>query len=72
MYKLYFENASGEHRLVKENLIEEAIIPAIYSYINLINPNYKVYYINSHMEENKIWYDVGSHSEFFFAIPQEE
>ena len=66
MYNLFFNNRYNENKFVtkctKENIIEE-----IQTFINQKNPNFKIYYIRTWIDNNKTWYDVGSHTEFFFT-----
>ena len=63
--RLYFENSLGKRKYISQvyNLKE------IYAIIDdvLENYNYKSYYTRIWYEEDKheLWFDVGSHSEFF-------
>lgn len=64
---LYFIRSNGEKRLVRENAEEKTVLSDIHSYVNNVNPTYKIYYTRSwYSEDHKgIMYDVGSHTEFF-------
>jgi uncharacterized phage protein gp47/JayE len=64
---LYFYDNFGEQRVVTANLdtIKE-IIKNIYSYVAKLNPDYQIYYTRRWKDDNdNIWFDVGSHTEFF-------
>lgn len=67
MKNLYFETSNRTVREVKKNIPEEKVIAEIYSYVEKLNPNYKIYYVRHWNENGKTWYDVGSHSEFFYT-----
>lgn len=63
---LYFISARGEHRIVKENISQDEVIPTITAYVERLNPNFHIYYIRQWETKNHtIMYDVGSHTEFF-------
>lgn len=67
MYNLFFNNQYDENEFIV-NCIEKDIMKNIKEFVKRINPNFKIYYIRSWIDEDdKIWYDVGSHNEFFFA-----
>lgn len=72
MVKLYFVNSENEETFItsiedrKEG--SKSIFKEINKFIKEKNPNYKIYYIRQWEEGNKTWYDVGSHSEFFFTV----
>lgn len=64
---LYFRDSLGVSRIVTENLntIEE-VMENIDKFISDINPNYQIYYIRQWAnDDDDIWFDVGSHTEFF-------
>ena len=70
---LYFLSSTGEKRLVSTEVNADNVYKIIKDYIYEINPNYEIYYIRSWGDINKdgITYDVGSHSEFFLLINEE-
>ena len=65
LYDLFFNNRYDENIFIT-SCKQEDIILKIKQYIHKINPNYKIYYIRSWEDDTRIWYDVGSHSEFFY------
>ena len=71
--KLYFENSNGISRQIAECHNENDVIKEIHNFINLCNKNkpkhqqFKIHYVREWTEEGKTWYDVGSHSEFFYV-----
>lgn len=71
--KLYFENTYGEARPIAEFDNENQILKEIHKFIDKCNKGkpkdrqFKSYYIRSWSEDGKTWYDVGSHSEFFYV-----
>lgn len=73
MFKLYFNNRYNEDSFVAElssDKYEEAD-PFIRSYVVKLNPEYKIYYIRCWREDDGvIWFDVGSHSEFFKLVKE--
>ena len=69
---LYFENSFGKrHRISQVNYMQE--IDNIISDF-LEDHNYKSYYTRIWYEEDKkeLWFDVGSHSEFFVVTDVEK
>lgn len=63
--KLYFENSSGQRRIVADVSSKEEAINEIYNFCN--DRNYKIYYVRSwETPEGFVEYDVGSWSEFFY------
>lgn len=73
--KLYFENRYGEMKLVSAVATPETANQLIRKYIGAINPNYKIYYTRYwNVDEERFHrvYDVGSHTEFFHLIEEEE
>jgi hypothetical protein len=64
---LYFRNSSGELKFVTENLdTMKEVTKSIHAYITDISPNYQIYYMRQWQDDNNdIWFDVGSHTEFF-------
>ena len=71
--KLYFENTFGNSRQIAECHTENDIMPAINHFIDECNKSkskdkqFKSYYIRTWSENGKTWYDVGSHTEFFWV-----
>lgn len=71
MYKVYFENRFDERFFLGEAKSEEAIYQIIKKDISVrAQPSFKWYYTRSWTRDDgeKI-YDVGSHSEFYIAVP---
>ena len=71
MYKVYFENRFDERFLLGEAKSEEAIYQIIKKDISVrAQPSFKWYYTRSWTRDGgeKV-YDVGSHSEFYIAVP---
>ena len=63
---LYFRDGFGKHRIVTRNLSTmDEVMRNIYSYVSKLNPSYKIYYVRQWIEYDNIWFDVGSHTEFF-------
>ena len=58
-----FLNKYEHRRKVKEVSTLQEGYQAIYEFLNKYN--YKVLYMRMWQEENEIWIDVGSHTEFF-------
>lgn len=69
MYKLFFEFPDASRVLVCENINEEDIVSKIYEDMALHNPNFKIYYVRSWMENGNIIYDYGSHVSYYVAMP---
>ena len=71
--KLYFEDANETSRLIAECHTKQEIMPAINHFIDECNKSkskdkqFKSYYIRTWSENGKTWYDVGSHTEFFWV-----
>lgn len=70
---IYFKRANGERRFIKEIQCEkEDIVDKSFSVIrNFVKTNYPhftIYYTRRWEKDNgEIWFDVGSHTEFFVA-----
>lgn len=65
MKNIYFVNNNGEVRLIGENLTEAAAMKTMCNFMqehDFISPYTRIW-----KEENKTWYDVGSHTEFFYT-----
>jgi len=71
--KLYFENSYGESRVIAEVKTLEEISQEIKKFIDNCNKNkpkekqFKSYYTRVWSENGRTWYDVGSHSEYFWV-----
>lgn len=62
--KLIFENSYGEERVIAEPQTEEEAWKYIHQFCK--ERNFKIYYVRGWMDNNnRITYDVGSHTEFF-------
>lgn len=62
---LYFENSSGNRRVIAEPNTEKEAMNEIYEFCE--ERNFKVYYIRSWRAPDGLKvYDVGSWTEFFF------
>ena len=71
---LWFENRYGDSRKVAACANTEEVFKAINDFINKANAAkgkgatpFKSHYIRTWTEDNKTWYDVGSHTEFFYT-----
>lgn len=69
-FNLYFNDKYNKNRFIA-TCSEDKIIKNIKKFIKSVNSDFEVYYIRSWQEENKTWYDVGSHSEFFYTIKKQ-
>ncbi|MCM1217318.1 MAG: hypothetical protein NC548_22705 [Lachnospiraceae bacterium] len=65
MGRLYFQSGTGERRLIADNLEEKNVYAEMTEYVRKLNPNYKIYYVNSWTKDGTTHYDVGSWSEQF-------
>ena len=61
--KLYFQNSRGVERLIAEPSNREDVIKEINKFLD--NYNYKSYYTRVWEEDDRLVFDVGSHTEFF-------
>ena len=70
--KLYFENSYGESRVIAECQTEEDVSREIKKFIDNANKGkpkdkkFKSYYTRTWDDDGKRWYDVGSHTEYFY------
>jgi len=68
---LWFENRFGDARQIARCDTTEDVYRSINDFINQANVGrknpFKSYYIRTWKQDGKTWYDVGSHSEFFFT-----
>lgn len=66
VYNLYFKDCHNDERIVKTNIQEDEVGATIVDYVRKLNPNFKIYYTRSWMNNSgDTVYDVGSHTEFF-------
>lgn len=64
MATLYFENSKGKESVIAENLsTRKGVYAAINAFLD--EHNFKSYYSREIFKEDEVWFDVGSHSEFF-------
>lgn len=64
--KLYFEDRYEKRHLIAEKPTREELIKCMWNFIHEKNPNFKVYYTRSWINDEKLEVlDVGSWSEFF-------
>ena len=75
--KLWFENCYGDIRQIATCKDSEAVYREINKFIDRANARkpkgstpFKSYYIRTWEQDGKTWYDVGSHSEFFFTTKE--
>ena len=65
--KLYFENSRGERRLIATPKTSDDTWKAINDFCN--ERSFKIYYVRTWGEPNgEKYYDVGSHTEFFIEV----
>ena len=67
---VYFQNSQGESRKIGAAANYEEAWTIIYNFLK--EHNYKPNYIRTWEEDNKHYYDVGSHTEFFYTEGQNE
>lgn len=74
---LWFENRFGESRQIAHCENHDDVYRSINDFIaqaNAAKPKgskpFKSYYIRSWEQDGKTWYDVGSHTEFFFTTKE--
>ena len=60
---LYFKRSNGELVLLAENVSHEEAMVKMKEFID--DHNFKSYYTRVWQKDDTVWYDVGSHSEFF-------
>ena len=59
----YFKRSNGELVLLVENVSEKEAMVKMKEFID--DHNFKSYYTRVLPRDGEVWYDVGSHSEFF-------
>lgn len=69
--KLYFDRSNGERVVVAEGIREDDLMAKMKADIATRNPDYKIPYIRTMYQSDGIWFDVGSHTEFYFATYEE-
>ena len=61
--KLYFQNSRGVERLIAEPSNREEVVKEINKFLD--DHNYKSYYTRVWEDNDRLVFDVGSHTEFF-------
>lgn len=70
MFNVYFENHFDERIFIGEAKSEEEIYQLIKSDISVrAQPSFQWYYTRSWTRDGEKIYDVGSHTEFYIAVP---
>lgn len=71
---LWFENRYGDSRQIAQCKSHDEVYSEINKFIERANaakpkgtPPFKSYYVRTWQEKDKTWYDVGSHTEFFYT-----
>ena len=74
---LWFKNHYGEARQIAHCENTKEVYRSIDDFIKQANdakpadtPRFKSYYIRSWSKDGKTWYDVGSHTEFFYTTEE--
>lgn len=67
---LYFQRSNGEMVLLAENMTEKEAMVIMHEFLN--KHNYKSYYTRIIEQPNGRMYDVGSWSEFFYWMVQND
>lgn len=74
---LWFENSYGDARIVAQCKTTDEVYKAINKFIKDANARkpkgaqpFKSYYMRTWEQDGKTWYDVGSHTEFFFTTKE--
>lgn len=69
--KLYFENSRGERRLIGEPASSEESWNIVHNFCE--ERNFKIYYVRSWTTpDGEHYFDVGSHTEFFIEVDDNE
>ena len=69
--KLYFENSRGERRLIGEPKTAEESSKIYHDFCS--ERNFKIYYVRNWVtSKGEKYYDVGSHTEFFVEVNDNE
>ena len=61
--KLYFQNSRGVERMIAEPSNREEVVKEINKFLD--DHNYKSYYTRVWEDDDRLVFDVGSHTEFF-------
>ena len=61
--KLFFQNSKGEERVIAEPSNREEVVKEINKFLD--DHNYKSYYTRVWEDDDRLVFDVGSHTEFF-------
>lgn len=72
IYTLEFENSIGKRREIarfesEPSAAEEHAMEYIHAFCE--ERGFRIYYVRSIYREDCTWYDVGSHTEFFYLTP---
>lgn len=67
--KLYFENSWGVRRLIGEPETRLGANKMVSDFCKA--RDFEIYYVRNWFENGELWWDVGSHSEFFVVAPYE-
>lgn len=70
MFKVYFENRYGERKFAGECNTREEIFRVVHSDLKERAPHFKSYYTRSWEKDGEIVMDVGSHVEYYIAVPE--
>ena len=62
----YFERSNGERLLLAENVNREGAFKIMNEFLD--DHKFKSHYVRSWQQDNELWFDVGSWSEFFVLI----
>ena len=65
MKAIYFEDTYGERRLIGKEETDEQVWKVIDNFLK--DHKYKTPYVRTWEENGEMWYDVGSHTEFFIS-----
>lgn len=65
--KLYFLNSRNKSSLVEDNVSPDNVLQKIYADIAKRNPHFIIYYVREWMLDGRKYYDVGSHTEFYYT-----
>ena len=61
--KLFFQNSQSKERLIEEPYNREEVVKEINKFLD--DHNYKSYYTRVWEDNDRLVFDVGSHTEFF-------
>lgn len=66
---LYFKSSNGKRRELGEYSNRVDVFDAINKFLD--DHNFKSYYTRIWRQEDEVWFDVGSYTEFFVLIDKE-